>query len=687
MSDQKIDWESLTDLSENEIEVKAKEIISKMTLRQKAYQMSGDKPIILGLIDLGGKYNDKPIVAGEDKNLGIPGVKFSDGPRGCVMGHSTCFPVSMARGASWDPELEERIGDVIGIEAKSQGANYYGGVCINLLRHPAWGRAQETYGEDPYHLGVMGSALMRGVQKHIMACAKHYACNSMENARFKINVKIDERTLREIYLPHFKMCVDDGLASIMNAYNKVNGPYCGHNSHLLRDILKEDWGFKGFVLTDFILGVRNGKLAINAGVDVEMPVAWRMNPKLISRVVRKGKVPLEYVEDSVLRLLRQRLRFNKKTDPQLYNMDKVVCEEHVRLTLESARKCMVLLKNDDNTLPLDKGKTKKIAVIGRLAEYANLGDNGSSRVYPPSVVTPLEGIKKIAGGSIEIAYNSGKDVESAKQTAREADVAIIVVGYTHKDEGEYLFARGGDRDSLRLRSSDEKLISAIAVENKNCIVVVEGGSAIIMEAWKAQVSAILMAWYPGMEGGTALGEILFGITNPSGKLPFAIPKSEEELTFFDKNAREIEYSYYHGYRLLEKNGIEPAFPFGFGLSYNTYSYNNFKIDKSNAKEGELIKISIDLSNAGKVTGDDIVQLYIGYKKSSVDRPLKDLKGFKRVSLKPGETKTVSIELNTKNLAYYDQEKNGWVVEKIEYIAYCGASSRTEDLLQGTFKIS
>jgi len=683
----KINWDEFAGLKENEIEKKAQEILSLMTLREKARLMSGDKPFIPSVIPMLIRYNKKPYVAGEVKRLGNPGIRFADGPRGCVMGNSTCFPVSMARGASWDPELEEKIGNIIGIEARSQGANFFGGVCINLLRHPAWGRAQETYGEDPHHLGVMGAALTKGTQNHIMACAKHYACNSMENARFKIDVSVDERTLREIYLYHFRKCVEAGVASIMSAYNQVNGHYCGHNKHLLRDILKEDWGFKGIVITDFVFGVRNGEMGANAGVDIEMPLKWRMKPKKLEKLVKKGRVPEEYINEAALRSLRQQIRFAKKQDPKLYNLDKIACKEHVQVALEAARKSMVLLKNDNNLLPLKRSDVKKIAVIGKLANMENTGDKGSSRVYAPYVVTPLEGIKKIAGDSIDVSYNDVTELESALDVAKNADVAIIVVGYTHRDEGEYVFSKGGDRSSLELRPQDEQLISAIASVNKNCVVVLVGGSAIILESWKDKIPTILMAWYSGMEGGTALGEILFGDVNPSGKLPFIVPKSADHLPYFDIKARAIEYGYYHGYRLLEKNGVEPTFPFGFGLSYTSFAYSNLQIDKTSAKEGEAIKVSVDISNKGKVAGEEIVQLYIGYKKPSVERPPKELKGFKKISLDAAKTKTVEINLNVKDLAYYDPDKGGWVVEKIEHVLYVGGSSRNEDLLTTTFKVS
>jgi len=680
-----IDWNKLKGLSDEQIDAKAQEILSLMTLKEKAYQMSGDESMITGGPRMAIRYNDHPLPAGDDKKLGIPGINFLDGPRGVVMGASTCFPVSMARGASWDLDLEERIGNAIGIEAKAQGGHFFGGVCINLLRHPAWGRAQESYGEDTYQLGAFGVALTNGIQKHIMACAKHYACNSMENMRFKVNVIVDERTLREIYLSHFKNCVDAGVASIMNAYNKVNGKYCGHNPHLLTDILKNDWGFDGFVITDFVLGIRDGKKAVHAGVDIEMPFHNRMGPKKLVKLVQKGEISEQQLDDSVLRILRMKLKFAHEGDPTTYNMDKVTCKEHVQLALEAARKGIVLLKNENDILPLDKNKVKKITVVGKLADMENLGDHGSSRVYPPNVITPLEGIKNLAGSSIEVLYDEGVDPEHTIELAQKSDVVIIVAGYTYKDEGEYT-GKAGDRSSLTLKPEDEALISKVAEISDNCIVVLEGGSAIITEAWKDKVKGILMAWYPGMEGGTALGEIIFGDINPCAKLPMVFPKSKEQLPFLDIEAKEIEYDYYHGYNLMDKEGYEPAFPFGFGLSYTTYSYENIKVDKNIIKENEEVKVSVDITNTGKVVGEEIVQLYVGYKDSSVERHVKDLKGFNKIFLKSGETKTITIGLKATELAYYDVNKKDWVVEKIEYIVHIGPSSQTDRLLTTSFKI-
>lgn len=433
--------ESRKPFAEQEVEENAKNQLSQMTLAEKIDQMSGDIPMFPGILELQFAYNKRPYPAGKNRRLGIPGIRFSDGPRGVVMYRSTCFPVSMARGATWDTDLEERIGDAIGVEARSQGANFFGGVCINLLRHPAWGRAQETYGEDPYHLGEMGAALVRGAQRHVMACIKHFAANSMENARFKVDVRIGERALREVYLPHFKRCIDAGAASVMSAYNRVNGDYCGHNRRLLTDILKKEWGFAGFVISDFLLGVRDTVAAAEGGMNIEMPFTLHFGKRLL-RQVRKGRVPEERIEDAVLRILRQKLRFAKIGEPDRYGRHAVGCEAHRRLAREAAVKSIVLLKNDavgpggSPLLPVDASRPGRIVLIGKLAVSGNTGDSGSSMVRPPYVVTPLEGIRAAAVPGIEVSWHNGRNLATAAEAARRADMAIVIAGYTHRQEGE-----------------------------------------------------------------------------------------------------------------------------------------------------------------------------------------------------------------------------------------------------------
>lgn len=683
-----------TPLTSAQIAIKAQDLLGRMSLEEKIAQMSGDTPLVSlsALLDLILVYNRRPVTAGENVRLGIPGIRFSDGPRGVVMYHSTCFPVSMGRGATWDVELEGRVGDAIGVEARSQGANLFAGVCINLLRHPAWGRAQETYGEDPYLLGEMGAALVKGVQRHVMACVKHYALNSMENARFKVDVQVDERALREIYLPHFKRCIEAGAAAVMSAYNKVRGEHCGHNRYLLRDILKREWGFQGLVMSDFVLGVRNAKAAALGGLDIEMPLRmyyyWRL-----AKLVRTGAVPKAMIDESVMRILSQKIRFAQVGEPGRYGRHAVASAAHRALAREAAQKSMVLLKNAPGpdglpVLPLVPTRLKSLAVIGKLAAIGNIGDHGSSMVRPPAIVTPLAGLRAAAGSRFKVRFNKGRDIASAVRTAQAADAVVIVAGYTHREEGEFIPIppKGGDRNDLRLNRHDEALIQAVALSNPRTVVVLIGGSAIITETWAELVPAILMAWYPGMEGGHALADILMGMINPSGKLPCVFPRAESQLPFFDKHARRVTYDAWHGYRLMDKAGHEPAFAFGFGLSYTTFAYSGLTLDQSEVTRDGTLTATVTVTNTGARAGEEVVQLYIGYPDSAVERPVKDLKGFARVKLGPGQSRAVEIKLGIQKLAYYDAGAAAWKVEAMGYQVFIGSSSRASDLLQGSFRV-
>jgi beta-glucosidase len=706
--------------SGEEIERRAREILARMSLEEKIHAMSGDAPFWQGMSEMIGEgYNLRPIVAGENRRLGLLGLRFGDGPRGVVLGSSTCFPVSMARGAAWDPHLEERIGDAIGVELRSQGANLFGGVCVNLLRHPAWGRAQETYGEDPHHLGEMGAALVRGVQRHAMACVKHFALNSIENARFKVNVIVSDRALHEVYLPHFKRCVKEGAASVMSAYNKVNGEFCGQNRRLLTEILREEWGFEGFVISDFIFGLREAKLGVLAGMDVEMPFS-NLYSRHLPDLLESGEVSYEAVDESALRTIRQQLRFEDVGEPERYSIEAVASEEHRALAREAAQKSIVLLKNDPiediPLLPLSRN-VGQVAVIGRLARIPNTGDGGSSMVRPPEVVTPLEGLQATLG--TKIMYEEGEDPQAAARLAGESDVAVVVVGYTHEEEGEFIDfsenpemlevfppaeegdlaerlrrelvvpegqGRGGDRESLRLKPADEELIKAVASANRHTVVVMMGGSAVVTEDWRSAVPAILMLWYPGMEGGHALADLLLGKVNPSGKLPCVFPKSEDDLPPFDKDAGEIEYDLFHGYRLLERTGVEPAFPFGFGLSYTTFEYQNLTLESTKINGDGVLRVSAEITNAGPRTGEEIVQVYVGASNSSIERAIKELKAFRRIWLEPAGFKRVTLDIPVSNLAHYDENASRFVVEPGDYEVVVARNSLDENALRAEFRV-
>jgi beta-glucosidase len=728
------EWSALNGLSESDERLTDKlpqSLLAQMTLEEKVDQMSGDIPYLSCLFQMMIDYANTPYRAGVNSRLNIPGITFSDGPRGIVRGRSTCFPVPMARGASWDIDLEQRIGEAIGFEGSVQGINTVAAPCINVLRHPAWGRAQETYGEDPYHLGEMGAALVRGLQKHLMSCVKHYACNSIENTRTKVNVQIGERTLREIYLPAFKRCVDAGAASVMSAYNQINGQYCGENLRLLREILKEEWGFSGFVMSDFVFGVHDGKRSAMAGLDIEMPSAHYYGKKLV-KLVKQGEVPEELINEAVLRILRQKIRFSQVgTAPR--NQDQALASQaHSRLAREAALKSVVLLKNQapygqtvvteqirtvaslfsferpnpskmvarmheptwevrgnefslhEPVLPFDAGRLQRLALVGELAVKPNLGSHGSSDVHPPQVVTILQGLQELAAGRFELTYSSGRAPSEAASLARVADASVIVVGYTPKDEGENLFARGGDRATLSLQDIDVALILAIAAANPRTVVVIISGGPVIIENWAGFIPAILMAWYPGMEGGRALAELLLGLANPSGKLPFAVPKSPEHLPPFDNKSRQVEYGSYHGYRWLDKKPQRPAYPFGFGLSYTTFEYHNLRVLDSRLKPQDTLLVEVDVANTGSRQGDEITQVYISPPATAVDRPVKELKGFTRLSLSPGEQQTARFSVPVASLAFYDESTAAWAVEHGLYQVYAGGSSDLNALQAGDF---
>lgn len=609
---------------------RAQEIVNNLTLEQKVHLMSGTMTLEEMLNDLkeGNHYNYVPYPAGGIEEVGLPPVLFVDGPRGvvCGTGKSTCFPVSMLRGATFDVDLEERIGRAIGKEVRAYGGNLFAGVCINLPYNPGWGRSQETYGEESFHLGQMGSALVRGVQEeNVIACVKHYAFNSMEISRFKVSVDCDKRTEREVFLPHFKDCVDAGAACIMSAYNRYKGTQCGHHDYLLNQVLKGEWDFDGFVMSDFIWGVRDTVEAANGGQDMEMCCTQYFGDKLVD-AVRRGDVPEEKINQAALRIVRTILAFTEA---------------------------------DNNT-------------------------------YDESV-TPLQGIAKVAK-DVEVIFYDGTDMDHAKKLAADADYTLFVVGFDHNDEGEYVSesqtdayteAMGGDRkDTLGLHKEDIELIKNVGPVNKNSVVALIGGNMIMIDEWKDCVSSILMAYYPGMEGGTALAEILFGDVNPSGKLPFVIPAKESDLPQVNWDTDYQYYEYYHGYAKLEKEGIKPSVPYGFGLSYTTFEVSDpvFSADNDN------VIASCKVKNTGNMDGAEVIQLYVGFKNSSVDRPVKLLRGFKRVELKKGEEKAITIKTPIEKLKWFNEKTNSWELEHMDYEVYIGTSSDNNDLLAGKINL-
>lgn len=644
------------------VEARIDALIARMSLAEKIAQMHGST--------FAGSAWRTPGVAA----LGVPGLGMLDGPRGVSAGagNGTAFPVGMARGATWDPALEERVGAAIGEEVRAKTASVLLAPTINILRHPRWGRAQETYGEDTVHLGRMATGFVRGVQRHVIANPKHFAANSIEDTRFNVDVSVDERSLREIYLRHFEEAVQRGrAASVMSAYNLVNGQYCAENTHLLHDVLKGDWGFQGFVESDWILGTRSTVPSIQAGLDIEMPVAGHYGQPLADAVAG-GQVPDALIDAAVRRILRAQLCFRLDTDPPIANPGLVESPGHLDLALEVARKGIVLLKNAGGALPLDRAQVGSVVVVGGLATVPNMGDTGSSNVAPTAAVSPLDGILARAGG-VAVAHVAGPTLSPADQAAiAAAGAAVVVVGLTAADEGESIVG-AGDRGSLDLPAGQDQLVADVAALNPRTIVVLEGSGPVTMP-WLGDVAGLLMAWYPGQQGGYAIGDVLFGDVNPSGKLPLTFPVAEADLPPFDNVSADVTYGYYHGYRWLDRNGVAPLFPFGYGLSYARFQYANLRLAPATLSRWGRLRVTVDVTNAGVVAGDEVVQLYVSYPGSAVDRAARDLRAFARVHLEPGETRTVPLEVRAADLAYWDVGAGAWVTEPLTYGVHVGPSS-------------
>jgi beta-glucosidase len=698
-----------------EPEQAAADLYDRLTDAERLDLLDGDQDFWPGMQEMFEEgYNLRPIVHGAVPRLGIPGLRFSDGPRGVVMGHSTAFPVSMARGATWDVALEERIGEVIGAEARAQGANFFGGVCINLPRHPAWGRAQETYGEDPVLLGELGAALVRGTQRHVMACAKHYALNSMENARFSVDVTCDEATLHENFLPHFRRTVEEGVSAIMSAYNSVNGEWCGQNEPLLTGVLREQWGFRGVVVSDFIWGLRDPVLSLRAGLDVEEPFRQQRG-RALPDALADGRASWDDVRRAAVRILATQLRSAASLDGEAPSPEVVASAGHRALAREAAALSMVLLRNEpvDGTpvLPLPTG-LRSLAVIGRLADEPGTGDHGSSDVRAPEVVTALAGLRA-ALPDVDLRHVPDDDPEAAAAAAAECDAAVVVAGFTAEDEGEYVdpvaFGRpelralyppaedpalaerlfgadasvpagqavGGDRARLTLRPVDEEIIRAVAAANPRTVVAVRAAGAVLMENWRESVPAVLMAWYSGMEGGHALADVLLGRVDATGRLPFSIPTDEAHLPAFDRDATAITYDRWFGQRLLDSLGVPAAYPLGFGLSYTSFALDGCAAEQTGP---ESLAVTTTVRNTGDRDGRHVVQVY-GVRLDGDRAGERELLGFAPVRVPAGGSADVIVTASLRPVGRWDAGSRQLRVPggglRVEVAAWSGDPARQE----------
>ncbi len=699
-------------------EARARALLAQLTSSEKLSLLEGDTPFWSGMADIALRdaSHRHPWPAGQVPRLGLGGLHFVDGPRGVVLhGGATTFPVPMARAASWNPDLEERIGAAIAKEARSFGADWLAAVCVNLLRHPGWGRAQETYGEDPLHVGALGAAMTRGIERHAIACVKHFAGNSIDSSRFLVDVQAEPRVLQELYLPQFRACLDAGAGSVMSAYNRVNGQWCAQSEELLTAILKRRWGFQGLVVSDFIFGVRDGVAALDAGLDLEMPFPMILHGCL-PQALAEGRVAMQRVDDAVLRQLRLQLRI----PPGVYPPALRRCPEHRALALEAGRQAIVLMRNEpvgtgQPALPLrDLGS---LAVIGALADRANLGDRGSSDTRPPTgaVVTPLQGLL-LARPDLPIAFDHGHDPRSAAALATRCDAAVLVLGLDWRLEGEHIhpgdiapilemipppnwlqrsrlwpwagpawrrvtqriawitsFASArqggdfaaGDRTDLGLPADQVALIRAVAAANPRTVVVLMGGGAIRCSDWDQLVSGLLLLWYPGEQGGHALAEVLLGAVSPSGRLPFTIPRNEAQLPPFEPRAERVRYDLWHGYRRLQHQGESAAYPFGFGLSYSRFAIREvaavWRPAAAAAAEG-AVELAVSVTNEGEMDAAEVVQVYLEPPGLLLERPLRTLVAFQRLDLPAGGQRRVVLTVPPRRLACFDPERDAFVLE-------------------------
>ncbi|NHJ33150.1 MAG: glycosyl hydrolase [Asgard group archaeon] len=640
------------------------DLMKQLTLKEKLKLLSGHRFSF---------WFTKPI-----RRLKIKPLGMTDGPIG-VAAHSsyrrnTKFPCSKNLSSTWNRKLAYDYGVAVAKETRAVGRHVVLGPGINIDRTPLNGRTFEYFSEDPYLTKEMAIPFVKGVQsQRIGACVKHYAANNQETNRFHVNAVIDERTLNEIYLKAYKDVVEEADPWVfMSCYNKVNGIFGCEHKGLLRDSLMDKWGFKGYVVTDWWATRRVAKpeKSILAGLSLEMPIIKIYKLRLLKKALDEGRITIEDIDYLVKRLIRVMFLVGLFDKPEKIPKGERNTPQHQALAKEVAEESIVLLKNEKKILPLDIKKTKTIAVLGPNAKKKLSGFlyGGAASVVPKYVITPLQGLKEKCAGKIQFT----SDVEAA-------DVCILFLGLNH--------ARGNDCESLdrtRLELSEDQieLVKDTMKKNPHTVVVLLNGSPVAMSDWIDSVPAVVEAWYPGSESGRAIANVLFGDVNPSGKLPITFPKklSDSPAHKSKKTYPGDENVYYEegifvGYRHFDKEKIDPLFPFGFGLSYTTFEYNNGKINKESMTAKDKITFSVDITNTGKREGSEVVQLYVKDDKSTVERPEKELRNFEKINLKPGEKKTVIFEITTNDLEFYDVENHSWKHEKGKFTLMVGSSSR------------
>ena len=698
------------------IEKRVEDALSRMTLEEK-----------VAILHAQSKFSSAGV-----PRLGIPEVWCTDGPHGIrpevlwdewdqagwTNDSCTAFPALTCLAATWNPEMSALYGKSIGEEARYREKDILLGPGVNIYRTPLNGRNFEYMGEDPYLSLRMVVPYIEEVQKNgVAACVKHFALNNQEAHRHGIDVEVDDRALNEIYLPAFKAAVQEGGAwAVMGAYNKYKGEHCCHNRYLLNDILKRDWAFDGVVVSDWG-GTHDTKQAAENGLDMEFGswtdgLSWGASNAYDNYylaapyldMLRKGEASTATLDDKARRVLRLIFRTAMNTRKPFGSLNS---PEHLAAARRIAGEGMVLLKNEGGVLPIDLGRAKTIAVVGENAIKMMTVGGGSSSLKVRHEYTPLEGIRAAAAGKAEVIYErgyvgdvtgdyngvkTGQDLSESRSeaqliadaaaAARKADAVIFVGGLNKSNHQD---CEGDDRLQYGLPYAQDKVIGALAEANPNLAVVIVSGNAVAMP-WIDRVPAVLEAWFSGSEAGNALADVVFGAVNPSGKLPFTFPVRLEDNGAHAlgeyPGADKVKYneSIFVGYRWHDKEQLKPLFAFGHGLSYTAFAVGNVKADRTTLAPNGSIRISADVTNTGDRAGAEVVQLYIGDEQSSLPRPVKELKGFQKVSLNPGQTQTVTFEITPGMLQYYDDAKGAWVAEPGAFTAYVGAAS---DDIRGT----
>ncbi|HEY6953161.1 MAG TPA: glycoside hydrolase family 3 C-terminal domain-containing protein, partial [Bacteroidota bacterium] len=653
------------------VEDRITSILRQMTLAEKILQLHQE-----------GGFN-----TATNTRLGIPGFVMSDGPHGVRDGMATSFPVGIGMASTWDTDLAQRVGFAMGQEFWSKGKHQALGPCLDIDRDPRNGRSPESGGEDPYLCGQITAAVVRGIQlTPTIATVKHYNANHREDGRMGNNITASQRVLHDDAGLAFRTAVQQGGAlSVMNAYTLINNQKCAENFNLLTMILKTQWGFPYYVVSDWGSIWDTGR-AVQAGCDICMgSTIYQDN---LPTLVANGTVQESVIDQAVRRVLRTKilsgmLDYQPQGDPADVNS-----AAHQQLCLEAGRKSLVLLKNSDGILPLNASAVGKVALVGPNAAVAQTDGTGSSWVTPFYSISPKQGIESKIGAA-NVVYAKGCDINStdtsgfasARSAALQANVVIFCGGLDGSQEGEGFDRVGG---SIQLPGKQQDLINALGAANSNLVVVLYSGGICGINRSAASMKGLIYAFYPGQESGRAVADVLFGDYNPAGRLPVTYPKTDDQLPPWLRDDN-LDTGYGRGYRWFDTKGFEPQYPFGFGLSYTTFSYSNMTVTPNSIDPGQLVHVSVDVTNTGSRTGEEVVQLYVSDTTAPVPMPQKQLKGFSRISFEPGQKKTVEFLLTADELYYYDETSSSYQVHPGQYAVRVGGSSASLPV-SGAFQV-